>query len=258
MKTISGFGRRLCIKGTAIRSGAAYASLPLLLLSLLAVPALVRGQSYTDNYGTWTYTSDDGTITITEYAGPGGAVIIPSTIDGLPVTTIGYYISPTIGGPWGAFAGCESLTSVTIPASVTYLGWYAFADCLNLTSVYFLGNVPGYDFHGVFSFFTSPPTETQVFDPVTFYCLPGTDWVGSTMLRNPEVQTSNTSFGVPNQFGFTVTGSSNLVVVIESTTSLANPTWSPLQTNTLSGNPLYFTDPQWTNYPSRFYRVTWP
>jgi hypothetical protein len=43
----------------------------------------------------------------------------------------------------------------------------------------------------------------------------------------------------------------------EATTSLANPTWSPLQTNTLNGNSLYFTNPQWTNYPSRFYRVTW-
>jgi len=61
-----------------------------------------------------------------------------------------------------------------------------------------------------------------------------------------------------NQFGFNITGSSNLVVVTEATTSLANPTWSRLQTNTLNGSLLYFTDPKWTNYPSRFYRVTWP
>ena len=61
-----------------------------------------------------------------------------------------------------------------------------------------------------------------------------------------------------NQFGFNITASSNLVVVVEASTNLANPTWYPLQTNTLNGNPLYFTDPQWTNFGSRFYRVTWP
>ena len=77
------------------------------------------------------------------------------------------------------------------------------------------------------------------------------------MLWNPQVEPA--SFGIrTNQFGFTITGSSNLVVVVEASGSLANPVWSPLQTNALNGNPLYFTDPYWTNYPSRFYRVTWP
>ncbi len=61
-----------------------------------------------------------------------------------------------------------------------------------------------------------------------------------------------------NQFGFNITGSSNLLVVIEASTNLANPNWYPVQTNTLNGSTLYFTDPQWTNYGSRFYRVTWP
>ena len=35
------------------------------------------------------YTTNNGTITITGYTGPGGAVTIPSTINGLPVTSIG-------------------------------------------------------------------------------------------------------------------------------------------------------------------------
>jgi hypothetical protein len=58
-----------------------------------------------------------------------------------------------------------------------------------------------------------------------------------------------------SQFGFTFTGSSNQVIVVEACTDLANPAWQPVQTNALTGGSFYFTDPQWTNYPSRFYRV---
>jgi len=58
-----------------------------------------------------------------------------------------------------------------------------------------------------------------------------------------------------NEFGFTITGTSDLVVVVEAATALANPTWLPIGTNTLSGGTSYFSDPQWTDHPSRFYRV---
>ena len=47
--------------------------LPLLLL--LVVPAVAQAQ--------FTYETNNGTITITGYTGPGGAEIIPSTIAGL-------------------------------------------------------------------------------------------------------------------------------------------------------------------------------
>ncbi len=53
--------------------------LPLMLA--IAVPARVQGQ--------FLYTNINGTITITGYTGPGGAVTIPSMINGLPVTRIG-------------------------------------------------------------------------------------------------------------------------------------------------------------------------
>ena len=55
--------------------------LPLLLL--LALPAAVQAQ--------FTYTNNNGAITITGYTGPGGDVTIPDTISGLPVTSIGDY-----------------------------------------------------------------------------------------------------------------------------------------------------------------------
>jgi len=46
-------------------------------------------------------------------------------------------------------------------------------------------------------------------------------------------------------------------VVVEASTHLANPIWSPVQTNNLTGGAFYFADPQWTNHSKRFYRIRW-
>ena len=58
-----------------------------------------------------------------------------------------------------------------------------------------------------------------------------------------------------NQFGFNIGLATNVSVVVEACTNLANPVWSPLQTNTLTSGLYYFSDPQWTNYPTRIYRL---
>jgi hypothetical protein len=73
------------------------------------------------------------------------------------------------------------------------------------------------------------------------------------------VRTSNASFDVrANRFGFTVTGASNLIIVVEACTDLANPAWIPVGTNTLTDGSSYFSDPQSANHPARFYRVCSP
>ena len=110
------------------------------------------------------------------------------------------------------------------------------------------------------------PSSSAQYDPATVYYLPGTTgWdsgFAGTFAGIPAVQwnlwvrTSDATFGVlTNQFGFTVNGSKNLIIVVEASTSLTNPTWLPVSTNALTDGASCFSDAQWTNYPSRFYRV---
>lgn len=69
------------------------------------------------------------TVTITKYTGKESTVILPSTINSWPVTKIGE----------DALKDNTTITSVTIPASVTEIGANAFAGCTNLTSVNYIG-----------------------------------------------------------------------------------------------------------------------
>jgi hypothetical protein len=101
----------------------------------------------------------------------------------------------------------------------------------------------------------------------TVYYLPGTTgWsnFSSTtglpaVLWNPMIQTEDGRFGVSsNQFGFDITGTNNFTFVVEACTDLANPIWIPLQTNTLANGSFYFSDPQWANYPARYYGLGLP
>ncbi len=188
----------------------------------------------------FTYTTANGAITITGYTGSGGAVTVPSAINGLPVTSIGD----------DAFTNDVDVTSVILPNGVTSIGSGAFSNCTSLAGIYFQANAP------------SLGADVFSGDPATVYYLPGTTGWGETfggrptVLWNPQVQTIGASFGVQsNQFGFTITGSSNLVVVVEACTNLVNPVWVPVGTATLTGGSSSFNDPQWTNYPARFYRL---
>jgi hypothetical protein len=70
-------------------------------------------------------TTNNGELTIESYLGVSGNLVIPATIDGLPVTGI----------DGGAFQEVSDLTSIKIPDSVTWIGEVAFAGCVNLTNV---------------------------------------------------------------------------------------------------------------------------
>ena len=108
--------------------------------ALLALPAVVQAQ--------FIFTTNSGAITITRYTGPGGDVIIPDTVNDLPVTTIGqaafYQVSSLTSVTFGtnvttiadnAIFQCPSLASVAIPASVTNIGSAPMIDCKSLTAI---------------------------------------------------------------------------------------------------------------------------
>ncbi len=78
----------------------------------------------------WTYDlNGSNEAIITGFAGLGGAVEIPSSIDGYPVKQVGYNWMPIFG------YSNTSVTSVTIPNSVTSIGDNAFYECKGLTDV---------------------------------------------------------------------------------------------------------------------------
>lgn len=68
---------------------------------------------------------EDGTAEITGYTGSAAELVIPSEIDGYAVTSI----------MESALYDCTSLTSVTIPSSITDIGYQAFGHCMNLTEI---------------------------------------------------------------------------------------------------------------------------
>ncbi len=155
---------------------------PILLGPLLLAAPAAQAQ--------FDYTTANGAITITGYTGSGGAVTIPSTINGLPVTSIG----------GEAFANVDSMTSVLIPGTVANIGDYGFAYCTSLRNVYFEGNAPIFGLV-VFSL-----------DPASFFCLPGaTGWafgsgVAATELTAVAITADPTNGVVPLTVGFTSEG----------------------------------------------------
>jgi hypothetical protein len=98
--------------------------------------------------GDFTYSVSGIGVTITGYTGPGGAVVIPDTIEGMPVVSIGvnaFNSKASITGinipdsvtsiEGGAFSHCTGLTSINIPANITIIGGMAFSGCSGLTNV---------------------------------------------------------------------------------------------------------------------------
>jgi hypothetical protein len=162
------------------------------------------------------------------FQGAGTADIVTVTIGDHPVfTTV-----PPGGGP-GTLNGTS--TSVLIPAGTLQPNAH-------------------YDASITFERFeyTNNSTNSTVVirATITHFILTTTNSTSTCVVSGAGVRT--------NRFGFTVTGASGMIVVVEACTNLAHPIWSPLQTNTLAGGSSYFSDPQRMNYPTRFYRLRSP
>jgi len=79
--------------------------LVLLGFALLSTPLTTNAEQY----GDFTYYTDGINVAIIGYTGPGGAVDIPATIDGLPVVSIGY-------GAFYEYTNLASPASGTMPS----------------------------------------------------------------------------------------------------------------------------------------------
>ena len=125
------------------------------LMLLSAVPLTAAAASSAVLY----YEIIDGKVIITGYNDLTPAeLVIPSTIEGFPVTSIGFE----------AFYYCTSLKSIEIPNSVTSIDVCAFGDCTNLTSI------------------TIPDSVTSIGESVFECC---------TSLKSIEIPNSVTSIG---------------------------------------------------------------
>jgi hypothetical protein len=180
-------------------------------------------------------TIPNGVITIGTGAFGNGvgitSLIIPDSVTSIgayafnacPLVTLSIGNSVTNIGGW-AFEGCINLaTSVTIPSSVINIDQSGFSDDWRVPAFFFQGNAP-----------TVGPDSFWNTHSATGYYLPNTSgWTNMldalpTVLWNPQPQTSDGSFGVQNnQFGFNITGTTNIPIVVEATTNLANAVWTP-------------------------------
>ena len=239
------------------------------------------------------YVTNNGTIVITGYIGSNSVVIIPSAVNGLPVSgligglfyncaSVTYvHIPDTITSiPFYEFWGCGKLSTVTLPKKVTSIGNDAFAYCPNLLSLTFPNTLTsigdgafGCSFRlGSLYFYGDAPSFGQYVlqgtISTTAYYLPGTrGWdvassiisTNAWLLRHPVILNNEPNFGLEsNNFGFAISWATNISLVIGACTNLSNPVWQPVQTNMLSNGTSYFSDAQWTNFPSRFYRISSP
>ena len=141
--------------------------------------------------GQWTYIVENGGATITASTAT-GVVTIPSVLGGYAVTRLGLgYEQPifpevsvtsitipnsvtSIGD--SAFSSCSSLTSITIPNSVTSIGYGVFYNCSSLTSITIPNSVTRIEeamFGGCYALasITIPNSVTSIGDWAFAYCM---------------------------------------------------------------------------------------
>lgn len=85
----------------------------------------MSGVSLAEQEGDFTFTVADGKATITGYTGPGGDVVIPATLGGVPVVGIGDQ----------AFYENTAVVRITLPSGIQSIGDHAFSKCINLISI---------------------------------------------------------------------------------------------------------------------------
>lgn len=135
---------------------------------------------------TFTLLNND-TYELTKYNGGEAVVVIPSTYENKPVTTIGEK----------AFRDCYVLTRVVIPNSVVSIGADAFFSCINLTRISVGGSL---SFIGEYALSDCPLKEISVAgDNASYKVVEGNLYTkdGKTLVLYA-IGKSNTSFVIPD------------------------------------------------------------
>ncbi len=138
------------------------------LLALIMLVGMVPAMSVSAE----AYTTDDGIVyeigndevTITDYTGTATELVIPLTIEGYYVTTIGDYAfaydtnitsvsvpASVISIGVSAFERCSNLTGINLPDHVTSIGRYAFNGCSSLTSIQIPGGLTSTTSNNIFA-----------------------------------------------------------------------------------------------------------
>ena len=185
--------------------------------------------------GQWTYIIESGAATITASTAT-GAVTIPSVLGGYAVVKVGngsthIFDSPNTSvtsitipnsvtsiGEY-AFYGCTGLTSITIPNSVTSIGEYAFYGCTGLTSINIPNSVTsivGYAFSGCTGL-------TSITIPNSVTSIGSSAFYGCTGLTSITIPNSVTSIGNGAFYGCTGLTS---ITIPNSVTSIGNGAFS--------------------------------
>ena len=171
--------------------------------------------------GVWT--ADDGSVYVRNgsaitfmgnYSIANADVIIPSTFDGLPVTSIGK----------NAFRNDWELTSVTIPSSIKSIGSGAFRGCWFLSWVYCWGNAPVFVNNPIDSM--DPANSFGGVSWATFYYAKGKAGWGPTYAGFPTATWSPVA--PPAEPVKPIN-----ILVVQSANSFQNPVWTSVATNTV-------------------------
>ncbi len=242
-------------------------------LTNVSIPAGVTGignDAFFECVGLTAVSIPPGVATIGDYTFANctglASMTIPDTVTSLGYDSFAYCIrlsNLSLGNGIAiigesAFNACTNLPAVRFPATLTSIGWFAFGNCTGLTNICFAGNAPTL-------------VGSDVFNNIgnaTVYVLPGTSGWGTTfggrptafwVLPYPVILTTPPGFGNQgNAFEFTISWATNRSIVVEACSDLSMPTWSPVQTFTLTTGFVRFSDSNPARPANRFYRVLSP